>query len=92
VPTVLALKYAQDISFESTSDKLNYILAVLDYWNFEKLWGSNKHTQISDENDEQTRGEFVKKIKDACNSKNSRDRGKKLKETGLELTKQNKKI
>ncbi|MFT5120472.1 MAG: putative DNA-binding protein, partial [Psychrobacter glaciei] len=34
--------------------------------------------------------EFIKKIKDACNSKNSRDRAKKIKKTGLDLTKQNK--
>lgn len=90
VPTVLILKDTQDISFESTSDKLNYVLAVLDYWNFEKIWGSNNLTQLNGEGDEQTREEFIKKVKDACNSKNSRDRAKKLKKTGIELTKQNK--
>ncbi|MFT5428790.1 MAG: hypothetical protein ACI8R1_002299 [Psychrobacter glaciei] len=90
IPTVLVLKYAQDISFESTSDKLNYVLAVLDYWNFEKLWGRNNLAQLNGEDDEQTREEFIKKIKDACNSKNSRDRAKKIKKTGLDLTKQNK--
>jgi hypothetical protein len=90
VPIISILKYTQDISFDSTSDKSNYILAVLDYWNFEKLWGSNNLAQLNGKVDEQTREEFIKKIKDACNSKNSRDRAKKLKQTGLELTKQNK--
>lgn len=90
VPIISILKYTQDISFDSTSDKSNYILAVLDYWNFEKLWCSNNLAQLNGKVDEQTREEFIKKIKDACNSKNSRDRAKKLKQTGLELTKQNK--
>lgn len=88
-----ALIFADTIRFRETdtASRLHHILASLDYWMLDTYWFDREGIAV-DEREDANRSTFLDNMYDVWLSKAKRNRDKKIKAEGLELTGKNKKL